>query len=80
MPISVGWDLHDSLGTWGDLLPVFGGELGISLGFARVYRSMVLSGCASVWMCICVDASQRLVIRALPPGGGISLTCIFSNV
>ena len=50
MPISVGWVLHDSPGTWGDLLPVFGGELGIGLWFPCVYKSVALSVCASVWM------------------------------
>ena len=48
--VCVGWVLHGSPGTWGDLLPVFGGELGIGLGFPCVYKSVALSGSASVRM------------------------------
>ena len=50
MSVSVGWVLHDPPGTWGDLLPVFGGELGIGLWFPCVYKSVALSVCASLWM------------------------------
>ena len=43
--------------------------------------SLCLRVCCFICMCICVDASQRLFIQVLPPGGGIFLTSVqFSSV